>query len=442
MKKLRILFIAVAGLFFYSVLMLSLARNIYLNRDRGERWGMIAEPIKFMAEIPSLAKQSLEPGEFMVGNSDYKDGVQYFSSTGLNNYPKLLVSFKDEAFGQKFDLIDLQTGKTIKRWEPDNKLLFNKAYNPENPLKPLEGSDLHFNHALFGADSSLIFTAPITSLIVKIDKNSEIIWLRNDQRYHHSLEFDHEGNIYSNTRPFLSKKFDFLPQDYEYYRGVLKDDGIAKIDSNTGDVLFDKSILEILIENGYEELLLSKGQFSSDPLHLNDIQPALTDSEFWDIGDLLVSCRNLNTVFLYRPSTNKIIWLKQGPWYNQHDVDFLEGNKIVVFSNNVIREESMTTPRIIQHHFFFSDKRPHNDVYIYNFEKDSAETPYSQLMKNEDIRTYTGGRCDVLPNGDVFVEDTEHGKIIIGDSIKKKIEYVKRIDDEHISALFWSRLIY
>ena len=62
MKRLRILFIIIAGLFFYSMLLTALTRNIYLNKDGGERWGIIAKPIKFIAELPSLAKQSLKAG--------------------------------------------------------------------------------------------------------------------------------------------------------------------------------------------------------------------------------------------------------------------------------------------------------------------------------------------------------------------------------------------
>lgn len=442
MKKIRVLFIVVAGLFFYTVLISALVRNIYLNKDGAERWGILGKSISFMAEIPSLAKQSLKPGEFMVSNSKQEDGLKYFGNPIVEEYPNLLVSYKDQRFGQKFELLDLKNSNILKRWEPDNELLFNRAYNEANPEKPVKGSDLYYLHALMGADSSLIFTSQWTSLIAKIDKDSKLVWLKNDKRYHHSTEMDHEGNIYSCTRSFLSGEYDFLPQNYEDYKEVLMEDEITKIDPKTGETLFTKSILELLIENGYERLLLGKGQFNSDPLHLNDIQPALSDSEYWKKGDLLISCRNLSAIFLYRPSTNKVLWLKRGPWYNQHDADFLENDKIVVFGNDVIREESVIDGKITNENLFFSNKRANNDVYIYNFEKDTVTTPYSRLMKNEEIQTYTSGRCDVLPNGDIFVEDTNNGRIIFGDSINKKIEYVKRIDDEHISSLFWSRLIY
>ena len=447
MKKLRIIFIIISAVFFYTMLISALVRNIYLNRDGAERWGVLGKSIHFIAEIPSLAKQSMEPLRYLIPNSENKSKnveelVYHVDKSEIKAYPDLLISYKDKKFGQKFELIDLQTGNVYKRWEPDNKLLLEKGYNIENPLRPAKGSDLHFRHPLLDADSSLVITAELTSLIAKIDKNSELVWLTNDRRYHHSLEFDHEGDIYVCSRPFLSKKYDFMPNNYDYYKEILIDDEITKIESNTGKVLFSKSIIEILIENGYERLLISKGQVISDPIHLNDIQPALSNSEYWEIGDLMVSCRNLSTVFLYRPSTNKILWLKEGPWYNQHDVDFLDGNKIVVFGNDVLREESVIDGRIVQDNLFFSDKRPINDIYVYHFENDSISNPYTQLMKNEDIRTHTAGRSEVLHNGDVFVEETTEGRIIFGDSVNKKIEYVKRIDDEHIARLFWSRLVY
>jgi hypothetical protein len=199
--------------------------------------------------------------------------------------------------------------------------------------------------------------------------------------------------------------------------------------------------MEILIKNGYQDLILQKGQVISDPIHLNDIQPAMGDTEHWKVGDLLVSCRNLSTIFLYRPSTNKIVWLKQGPWNNQHDVDFYGGNEIVVFGNDVIREESTIDPKLIDKSLFFNRKSTHNEVYIYNFDTDSVRTPYSSFLENENVRTMTSGRCDILDNVDLFVEDTNIGRILFGDSTELKLEYVKRLDKEHISSLFWSRLI-
>ena len=442
MRKLRYAFIIIVGLFFYSMLLAAAVRNIYLSQDQGsQRFGLVKGPIKFLAETPSLIKRVLEAPEFYVSNSGSEDGV-FFTSDGKADLSEdLLVSYKKDRFQQVFELIDLSTGKSIRTWEPDNKEIYDLAYNPQNPKRHEKGTDLHFMHPMMNADSSLIFNSQLTSLLVRVDKNNQIQWLKNDRVYHHSIEPTDRGTAFVCTRPFESAQYDFLPGDHDSYKSFLLDDHITEIDMSDGDLISTVSIIDILLKNGYEDLLLYKGQTISDPTHLNDIEPALYDSEYWQRGDLLISCRNLSTVFLYRPSTGKILWLRHGPWYNQHDVDFLGESKVVVFGNDVIREESVIDPRLIRGDLEFNNNRTHNEVYVYDFANDSVAKPYTELLKSESIRTATSGRSDILENGDLFAEDTNNGRIIIGDSINKKLEYVKRLDEEHISSLFWSRIV-
>lgn len=441
MKKLRYAFIIIFGLFFFSIFLAASVRNVYMSKDGGVgRLGFLAKPIKFMAETPALIKKYLDKPEFFVENNTAKGGFDYLIKNDTVVYPKLLLSYKDKPFNQVFQLLDINNGAVLKEWNPDNKSLYEAAYNEDNPRKPEKGSDLYFMHPLMDSDSSLIINSQLTSLLVKLDKNSNPIWIKNDRIYHHTIETDDTNNLYVCTMPFESGKYDFLPGDYETYKSTLLDDHITILDKN-GNEKFSKSVIEILLENGYEDLLLYKGQVISDMIHLNDIQPALTSGAFWAKGDLLVSCRNISTVFLYRPSANKIIWLRHGPWMNQHDVDFHGDNEIVVFGNDIIREESTIDPRITPANLSFSKKRPHNEVYLYNFAKDSIYTPYTAFLAKEKVRTLTSGRCDILPNGDLFFEETNQGRIIIGDTINKKIEFVKRLDEEHVSSLFWSRII-
>ena len=73
---------------------------------------------------------------------------------------------------------------------------------------------------------------------------------------------------------------------------------------------------------------------TDDPIHLNDIEPVRKDGPYWRKGDLFLSLRSPSTVMLYRPSTNKVIWRKDGPWSKQHDVDILDDHRISIFNNN------------------------------------------------------------------------------------------------------------
>ena len=123
----------------------------------------------------------------------------------------------------------------------------------------------------------------------------------------------------------------YVGENFLYF----KDDGISKI-STDGKIMLQKSVSQILIENGYKHLLFGHQEFKSDPIHLNDIQPVLKDTKYFKKGDLFLSLRNLSFIILYRPSTNTIIKIISGPFSNQHDVDIINDKQISIFNNNTI----------------------------------------------------------------------------------------------------------
>ena len=67
--------------------------------------------------------------------------------------------------------------------------------------------------------------------------------------------------------------------------GDFLDDAITKISSG-GNIIFQKSVLQIFLDNNLESLFFSNQIFDGDPIHLNDIQPVSSDSKFWKKGDL------------------------------------------------------------------------------------------------------------------------------------------------------------
>ena len=164
----------------------------------------------------------------------------------------------------------------------------------------------------------------------KIDACSDLVFQNTEDMYHHSIEVDIDGNIwvpsfiYPSRLP-ASKYGTKFPLDGGYH-----DDGISKL-SSEGDVIFKKSVSQIFIDNGLEHLLFSNignnldgYDFDIDPIHLNDIQPVNFNGKYWQKGDIFLSLRHQSMVLLYRPSENKILWKKEGPFTHQHDVNIID----------------------------------------------------------------------------------------------------------------------
>lgn len=428
MKKIVKYLLAFWIFFILLVLSMGASRHVFTGGEKinGAPKNLVVFLSTFLSNTSKLGENNIP--QLIENSYGLKNGFTYTKNyTSSKDY--LLVSSWDNESGQSLvKLVRIKDGKTLHKWKVDIDQInkdFNqfKTYNKQNDLTK---ETTYLQHPWLNPDGSLVFAA---GGVYKVDKNSKYIW-KNADNCHHSIEKDTDGNFWMCG----INKSDRNAEKYQ-----IRDESIKKIDGTTGKILFEKSVYEILMENGYSRGIFFINPFQSteskylDYSHLNDLQPVLSDSKYWKKGDLFISLRHQNLVFLYRPSSNKIIWSQNGPWLRQHDIDILDSSRISIFGNNVLDAK------------FDNQKKSlidgHNVEYIFDFSTRKSTTPYNKILLQLQVGTYTEGHSKILENQKIFIEESNHGRLIFGTRDKVEWTYSEKADEKHISLFSWCRYI-
>ena len=399
----------------------------------GNRFGPVSELALFLTEIPIKARDLLK------SKSDLEVQDRFPSLDGFNGTPNssesyLLLSRYDGDLKEGIvELIDLTNFEVLHTWNPDIDG-FNRLTKYVDEFKYLKrdsnNSRMVLNNPILLKDGGLVFHN--ASPLIKIDNCSNLIFQNNHDRFHHSAETDLEGNIWVPSHIYpQSLPIEKVGRNHWGVKSYV-DDGIVKLSSD-GEILFEKSVSQILIDNGLEYLLFAVGdlRFTEDPIHLNDIQPVDFDGEFWKKGDVFLSLRHQSMILLYRPSTNKIIWKGTGPFFHQHDVDILNDHTISVFNNN---SKDFVSGDVVD---------GHNEVIIYDFKTNEYSSYIGDSLIKNDVKTITEGRSQILLNGDLFVEETNYGRTLYFNSDGSlRWTHVNRSNNGKTYKVGWSRILY
>ncbi len=316
------------------------------------------------------------------------------------------------------ELFSIAERKVLHTWVPPLTEIFEQT--PTFRDGPNTSKTYRAQHPLLLKDGGLIFSSGEGPL-VRINACGDLVWVIN-RHFHHSIEVDHLGRIVS---PIIIQRKNprvVLP---------IRDDGFAIV-SLDGRIIDEYSITDILLSNGHRGLVYGVGIFEEDRIHLNDAQPILKNSKGANIGDIALSSRNLSTIFLFQPQFDTIQWLKTGPWLNQHDVNLLEDGRYSIFGNDIVR--------LNDERYLLVNKKM-SDVYVFNPLNNNVIRPYSRVMAEQRIATWTAGRSKILTNGDVYIEESDRSRLLRISEDSVRWEYVNSISQGTVGAIHWSRYI-
>ena len=318
-------------------------------------------------------------------------------------------------------------GDILHEWDIAFSEIWSKAshldYQAPDKLITIDDSILFTNGDVVISFSGESF--PFGGGLVKINKDSKIIWSLAENT-HHNLEVDSNGNLWCCAHKFhkntISNFPNINPPFYEDFLLCISPDGI---------VVSRISMLEIIYANNYEGILFGNQGIVpviniDDPLHLNDVEilpeNKAKNFEFFRTGDIMVSFRNINTIAVLDSENYSIKWSMNGPFLRQHDPDFLPSGNILLFDNRMDEkgEKDFGGSRIIE-------INPVLHKIVWSYQEVDGKNFYSGIW----------GRQQLLPNGNILITAPENGRIFELNKKSHNIvwEYVNKVKDDYVGVI-------
>jgi hypothetical protein len=182
--------------------------------------------------------------------------------------------------------------------------------------------------------------------LVKLDKDSNLLW-SYPANVHHDADVGEDGRIYTLTQHLAVAP----PPGLEALPSPYIADTLVVL-SPEGRELETVPLLEAFRDSPYSLLLTSGAGAGGGPapgkdrrpdadkgdvLHANSVKvlPRSLASKFplFKPGQVLISLRSLDAVAVLDVPTRRVVWAARGVWRGQHDADFLDSGRLLLFDN-------------------------------------------------------------------------------------------------------------
>jgi hypothetical protein len=237
--------------------------------------------------------------------------------------------------------------------------------------------------------------------LVKLDKDSRVLW-KYSAHVHHDVDVAEDGTIYALTQEIVHE----MPKGLESIPTPCLVDYLVLL-SGAGKELGKIPILEAFQNSPYSLLLsaLEKpgarhslqpdADWNGDILHTNAVQVVSRERAarfpMFKPGQALISVRELDTIGVLDIESRAMVWAVRGPWRHQHDPQFLDNGRLLIFDN-------LGSPQGSRALEF--DPRTRAFPWSYTCESTAA------------FVTEARGMSQRLANGNTLIVDSDHGDLI------------------------------
>lgn len=336
------------------------------------------EGIKAWREKQEIAKKPLQTRE------DASPSVVINRPGAFPGYTLLTYGWKKEAV-----LLDMD-GRTVHQWA----MPYYTAWpDPPHLSSPLPENRIFWHDVYLYPNGDLLAIYdcegdfPFGYGLVKIDKDSKVLW-RYDDTVHHYMDVDEAtGKIYVLSHQYSWDNVPGVPvKSFPIVRDYLS------ILSPEGKLIKKISLLDALARSPYKEYVTLNG--AKDVLHSN--RPLLIrenvplKAPYMKPGQVIVSLRDLDSLVLFDVEKEEAVKVWRGPWRGQHNPELLPNGDLLVFDNKGIRTEGgKNFSRIIEFD-------PGSGQIVWTYEN-TGKNSFSSAW---------AGTANRLPNGNTLISET------------------------------------
>ena len=404
LRFLPILILSLAGL--------CLAGYVVALAARGSDLGGLGTPIRQFVLFPEVVGEVLGGQEIrnvplaLIPSDDGYDPERDDVNRLDRDLYALFSLYDEEADVWKAVLENYRTGERPREWTLGRDLFVQNTGRQYSSSRP--------KHSLLLPDGGLIVNFTRSRNLLRVDARGDAVWANREMLFHHGMNLDHRGRLWVCATPYLEARenplLNYTFQNADGARRAVRDDHLVAVDTATGRIVEQHSIIGLLAENDLFGMVAGQRN-NDDPIHLNDIQPVLTDGPHWRQGDLFFSARDLGAVVQYRPSSGRVVRVLRGPITFQHDVDIVSDHEVSVFDNRYSRSGRPASQADSADYHLRS-----SEIVVFDLAADSAYVPFREVMNRAALHTPTGGQHRLLGDGSLWLDLDDFGRIVVLDS--------------------------
>lgn len=272
----------------------------------------------------------------------YKDNLRELNGLPLKSHrEKPLIYLSDRAprgYRVIYGVFDFQrTRHGAILLDPDGNVLNVWQISQEIvPWRHPEDANVYPHGFEIAPDGSIVTAFDEGASLIKFDYCGNVVWGAKIAS-HHSISSDGDGDIWTWGDP----------------KGHPAGNWLMKIDYETGKILKMIDMLQVMKKNplidifGILQDYDGNWLYPNDPgfaWHTNDVEALPRElAQYYPMfkaGDLLVSLRQPDLIFVLDPETLKVKWWREGLARRPHDPDWNDDGTITIFNNNTHRRYS------------------------------------------------------------------------------------------------------